>query len=962
MSARLLKISVAVPPVLLLALASLPAGEVVDGKYVETVTVLAEKAQAFIIDDFARERCTVLTDGDRVAHVRDLKIERDTATIHLLDGYVFPQEPVRGRSWGARFAGLGRLRVEPPVPVERRNLAKYWDAETLEDGFDRGTFRFADDEILAIFEGLEYRPVDEVEEEARAAQAKGAQAAGEGEGDVWTDPEETARRARALFLAMLEDLRASRRAIEKTPPTDEQVQRAKIDQLPYLEDEARKAFYGEEYQGYWEADLRRVVPPHLPASGQVYVTGFIYAESPSGSGLGSEEIYLQLKTNFGDGGHTALACAYHYPDEYDPDLLYLGTSPIIDAEDHNEIRVREAKVEAILTGDRFDARSVFTVEAQQDGVRMISFGLLPTLGVTSLGWVPPGGSPETAVPLQVFRPASPDQVEVWTGDVNTLLPVPLDRGERATLVADYEGKVVEQITSGFYVVMGRFGWFPDRDLSAVALDATIWADPKRTVTATGDPVPCDPEQEKPGFRCNRWVAKDPPVRMATFNVASDVKVDLAHTERGTPVRSLAHNRIERPFCFRDQAGREWCKSYNLSKSTEMIKGVAAFSLTLYEEMFGEYPFAKLDLVPWEVTGAAQSPANLVTLPYSAFLTTTAQNEINTAVLEAVERSGRPSQVGFPRPWTWREIISHEVSHQWWGHILYWNTYRDQWLSEGFADFSSAYFLEHYDRANNTDYHRREWNDRIELLTMRDQGGETIGPVSLGYRMNSPLNPDGFESWYGVKVYRKGAFILQMLRGIFRALAWQQAMAVPDAADRALRIAGSVDRGDELFFGMMRDFVDTYRYQSVSSLQFQQMAEKHLGGELGWFFDQWLHHDGIPRIQWAYEFVPDGDRFRLRGRILQADTDFQFPVTVAVHYGRKEEPLHFYQMVDSRDYTFTTPPVFDRPAGRVTLNEDSMLLADIQTVRGPVANLGAGEGKMTGPADDRARKGTMRPVL
>ena len=36
---------------------------------------------------------------------------------------------------------------------------------------------------------------------------------------------------------------------------------------------------------------------------------------------------------------------------------------------------------------------------------------------------------------------------------------------------------------------------------------------------------------------------------------------------------------------------------------------------------------------------------------------------------------------------------HEMSHQWWGNLVGWESYRDQWLSEGLASFSTAIALE-----------------------------------------------------------------------------------------------------------------------------------------------------------------------------------------------------------------------------------------------------------------------------
>jgi len=906
-----------------------------EGRYVEEVTVWAEKAQSFKLKEFALDFVEAKTDIDRVAHVVDMKIERDTAYIHLLDGYVFLQEPVQGRPFMARYAGLGILHVDPPVPLERQNLKKYWGEETLHGKFDRATFHFADDEILAFLQDLDYRPIEEVEEEVKAAQEKkdepeeGAEDSEESaeEDDEWTNPVKTAAKGRSLFLGMLEQLREGQKQLEKEPLDEEAIEAKRWEDFGKHMEAATKLFQGEQYEGAWWIEARRVVPPEVKKPGATYVTDFDYTEAPHGYGdFFSEEIFLFLKTNWNN--YLQMACAYHYLDEYDPDLIYTASSPAIDAETFKRLEVKDINLKAVLRGDRMDGRTIFTLEAFEDNLQLFNLELLPSLDLKRLAWIPPGGTEEEAVPLQIYRPARPKHLEQWSRIALTLLPKPLAKGERARLVAEYEGKVVEEIKSGFYVVPGKFYWFPDHRKSAVTLDVTIWADPKRVVTATGNPVPCGDEMQKPGLLCNRWVIEDPPVHLATFNVASDVKIDTTQTSDGTPVTALAHNRITNNFCYFDKQGHRWCKEYNLSKSTDLIKNVAAAALTIYGDVFGKYPYTKLDLVPWEVSGG-QSPPTLVTLSYRAYLTTTALNEIETAIEEQRSRSQSPGRVGYPMPWLWTEIVAHEVSHQWWGHILFWNTYRDQWLSEGMADFSSGYFMEHYDAANGTDYARKTWRHRLETLVQDDQKGETIGPVALGGRMDSPLNPEGFERWYSRKVYNKGAFIVQMLRQIFRAVASKQ-----------FGLEQAVGKGDELFFAMMQDFIETYRDTSVSSLQFQKMAEKHLGGELGWFFMQWLYSDGIPKIKWAYEFVPVGDKFKLEGRILQTNTDFQFPVTVFVHQGKKQEPLWFYQLVRDKDFTFETPAVFDRPAASVTLNDDVMLLAEIEDVSGPPSSLAA----------------------
>ena len=39
------------------------------------------------------------------------------------------------------------------------------------------------------------------------------------------------------------------------------------------------------------------------------------------------------------------------------------------------------------------------------------------------------------------------------------------------------------------------------------------------------------------------------------------------------------------------------------------------------------------------------------------------------------------------------FLAHETAHQWWGNIVAWRSYRDQWLSEGFAEYSGLLYID-----------------------------------------------------------------------------------------------------------------------------------------------------------------------------------------------------------------------------------------------------------------------------
>jgi len=193
----------------------------------------------------------------------------------------------------------------------------------------------------------------------------------------------------------------------------------------------------------------------------------------------------------------------------------------------------------------------------------------------------------------------------------------------------------------------------------------------------------------------------------------------------------------------------------------------------------------------------------------------------------------------------------------------WATYHDQWLSEGFADFSAALFLEYTEK--NPDKSLRYWEHARQHLTERNSYGRRAndaGPVWLGVRLGSQKNAGGYRS----VVYDKGGFILQMLRQMM----WDR------------------ERGDANFQAMMQDFVHEYLNRNATTEGFQRMVEKHMtpamnvmgNARMDWFFSEWVYGTALPKYTLDYTVTPgDGGKFLLKGTLAQADvpSDFIMPV-------------------------------------------------------------------------------------
>ncbi len=103
------------------------------------------------------------------------------------------------------------------------------------------------------------------------------------------------------------------------------------------------------------------------------------------------------------------------------------------------------------------------------------------------------------------------------------------------------------------------------------------------------------------------------------------------------------------------------------------------SIRVFEHWFGKVPYGRIAITQQPQFNFGQSWPSLVYLPVSAFLDSTQR-----WLLMGTSAFNFANFVD--------ELTPHEVAHQWWGHAVGWASYHDQWLSEGFADYSAALFL------------------------------------------------------------------------------------------------------------------------------------------------------------------------------------------------------------------------------------------------------------------------------
>ncbi|HSS18485.1 MAG TPA: M1 family aminopeptidase [Pyrinomonadaceae bacterium] len=226
------------------------------------------------------------------------------------------------------------------------------------------------------------------------------------------------------------------------------------------------------------------------------------------------------------------------------------------------------------------------------------------------------------------------------------------------------------------------------------------------------------------------------------------------------------------------------------------------------------------------------------------------------------------------------FIAHETAHQWWGDIVTWRSYRDQWLSEGFAEYSGMLYTGLRSGPEGRDAliseARQSLSDQPQTLNGVGKGKlYEVGPIILGHRLQTTKTFGAYQTL----IYNKGALVLRMLHFLFTD---------PETGN-----------GDA-FFAMMSDFVNRYHDGYASTDDFRRVANDHfvkspIGRayqlrDLNWFFSQWVYQSALPSYQLEYHFQdqPDG-KVLFTGNVSQtnAGENWFMVLPVALTFGGKQ---------------------------------------------------------------------------
>ena len=486
----------------------------------------------------------------------------------------------------------------------------------------------------------------------------------------------------------------------------------------------------------------------------------------------------------------------------------------------NRLKVEKVTIEATVAPPQtLSADSILDISVPETGDRIAFFELSRNLKVSR---VEAGGKPLEF--LQNVAIEGSSLARRGNDIVAVVFPEVLRAGQHMRMKFTYSGNVLSEAGSGLLYVGARGIWFPNRGMIMSNYDLTFHYPSEWTLLATGRRVS---QTQEAGITTARYVSERP-IPVAGFNLG---RYTRAEAKAGNiEVAAYAAPGVEADFAHLSQAPAKQPLATNLpdpAKNAPAIAEASARAIDFFAAKFGPYPYSSLALT--QMPGDfGQAWPGLVFLSSYAYFT---QDEL-------VARHMTPAEALLYS----RFMVVHETAHQWWGDMIGWKSYRDQWLIEALANYCAVLALEkeHPDETKAfLEYYRQS------LLQKNERGEENAlaGPVTLGMRLSSSHFPIG----YNIVSYGRGLWLMHMLRTMF---------------DDAAELSGNPP-AEEPFLAMLRRLRDNYEGQELSTRDFQAEVEQQLPAtlrfegrpSLDWFFEGWVNGTAIPRLELREVHLP-----------------------------------------------------------------------------------------------------------
>ena len=219
----------------------------------------------------------------------------------------------------------------------------------------------------------------------------------------------------------------------------------------------------------------------------------------------------------------------------------------------------------------------------------------------------------------------------------------------------------------------------------------------------------------------------------------------------------------------------------------------------------------------------------------------------------------------------RNVVIHEIAHQWFGNAITETTWDDAWLSEGFATFFTLLFIEN-------EYGKEEYTKGII------KARKTVYDLSAkmpDFSIVSERTAEKEQVTSGI-TYQKGAWVLHMLRNFI---------------------------GEKNFKKGIQNYYAKYFNANTNTDEFRTEMEKAAGKDLKLFFKQWLYQPINPTINASWTYNTSTKKLNVH---LSQVQQFLYNVPVEIGYYKKGSttPTILTMNLKDKDQVFSFPLAAD----------------------------------------------------
>ena len=207
---------------------------------------------------------------------------------------------------------------------------------------------------------------------------------------------------------------------------------------------------------------------------------------------------------------------------------------------------------------------------------------------------------------------------------------------------------------------------------------------------------------------------------------------------------------------------------------------------------------------------------------------------------------------------WRNVVIHEIAHQWFGNSVTEYDWDDIWLSEGFATYFTLLFIEH-------EYGRDAFIEGLKSSQKRVDSFHEKNP-------NYTIIHDNLKNMKDVtssQTYQKGSWVLHMLRGVL---------------------------GTKIFWKGIKNYYLKYKDINASTADFKKVMEEVSGINLTTFFNQWLYQPGVLKLEaeWYYD-KSETELVLFLKQVQDGKVLIEMPIEIGVNYEENKQKIQKIQL-------------------------------------------------------------------